>query len=153
MEYLKELSDELDILSKAVQENTQDGSHVLYNLKAFLIEKDYIEDDDIYIIFHNVQDTYCINDAYGMIDDLKDRVYSQLYEVKDATIDKLVEKSENLIDTYSGTQSGVKPHLHLDAVDLFVEYVSNRRAYLFLQDFKKAVLKLEKEINSIYIVL
>lgn len=159
MEYLKELkvlSNKLKTLSEAVKENKQDSSHVLYNLDKFLIEKDYMEDNDIYIIFHNTQDTYCINDAYGMIEDLKKYIYPQFgdfknIKIKDATIDtidklvELVEKSENLIDTYSGTQSGVKPYLHFDAVNLFVGYVSTRRAYLFLQDFKKDILELEKE--------
>ena len=156
MEYLKDLkvlSNKLKTLSEAVKENKQDSSHVLYNLDKFLIEKDYMEDNDIYIIFHNTQDTYCINDAYGMIEDLKKYIYPQFgvfknIKIKDATIDKLVElveKSENLIDTYSGTQSGVKPYLHFDAVDLFVGYVSTRRAYLFLRDFKKDILELEKE--------
>ena len=160
MKDLKALKNEVDnglkILDGVVKENKQDSSHVLYNLDKFLIEKDYMEDNDIYIIFHNTQDTYCINDAYGMIEDLKKYIYPQFgdfknIKIKDATIDtidklvELVEKSENLIDTYSGTRSGVKPYLHFDAVNLFVGYVSTRRAYLFLQDFKKDILELEKE--------
>lgn len=149
MKDLKALDNELDnglkALSKAVKENKQDGSHVLYNLDNFLIEKGYTEDDDIYFAFHSIQDNYYVDDAYGMIDDLRSSVYPQLDEVDDTVIDKLVRQSETLRENYSSFQSGTYPYLHINTRDLFVEYVSTNRACLILQDFKKAILKLEKE--------
>ena len=147
MKDLKALNNELKALSEALKENTQDGSHVLYNLETFLIKKDYMEDDDIYIAFHNSEDASVINDADGMICDLRDSVHEELDDVKDATIDKLLRQSETLVDTYPSTRSGVEPYLHFNTKDLFVEYVSIARAYSFLQDFKKAILKLERKAN------
>ena len=79
-----------------------------------------------------------------MICDLRDSVHEELDDVKDATIDKLLRQSETLRDAYSG---GIEPYLHFNTKDLFVEYVSIMRAYLILQDFKKAILKLEREAN------
>ena len=144
---LKPLSDELGVLIKDVKENKQDGFHVLYNLDDFLFEKDYdyMEDDDIYIIFHDLEDAYHINDAYDMIDDLESSFYTQLDGVNDTMVDKLVRQSETLRDAYSRTQLGENPYLYFNTKDLRVEYVSTRRAYLFLQDFKKAILKLERK--------
>ena len=148
MKDLKALNNEVDnglkILSGAVKGNKQDGSHVLYNLKTFLIEKGYMK-DDIYIAFYSILDANDINDANGMIEDLLNNCeFEELDDVKDATIDKLLRQSETLRDAYSG---GIEPYLHFNTKDLFVEYVSIMRAYLILQDFKKAILKLEREAN------
>lgn len=101
--------------------------------------------DDIYIAFYSILDANDINDANGMIEDLLNNCeFEELDDVKDTVIDKLVEQSETLRDAYSG---GIEPYLHFNTKDLFVEYVSIMRAYLILQDFKKAILKLEREAN------
>lgn len=152
MKKLKVLNDELDkdleISLRDLRENKQDGSHVLYHLDNFLIEKGYTEDDDVYFTFHCLQDNYYIDDAYGMVDNLEASAYPQLDELgktKVAMVDKLVRQSETLEKNYSGNQLGEYPYLHINLIDLRVEYVSTNRACLFLQDFKKAILKLEKE--------
>ena len=103
-----------------------------------------MEDDDIYIAFHNSEDAYVINDADGMICDLRDSVHEELDDVDDTVIDKLLEQSKTLKKNYSG---GIEPYLHLNIKDLRVEHVSIMRAYLILQDFKKAILKLERKAN------
>ena len=149
MKDLKALKNEVDnglkILDGVVKGNKQDGSHVLYNLETFLTEKGYmVEDDDIYIAFYSILDAYVINDADGMIDDLNNCVHDELDDVDDTVIDKLLEQSKTLKKNYSG---GIEPYLHLNIKDLRVEHVSIMRAYLILQDFKKAILKLERKAN------